>query len=411
MLHILTVLYSKIMGRNIKFTVPLFHVIITIIVCILFVSCKEQLVVDSLPVYPTKLVQNPILNVFIENSGSMDGYMCDGSEFKDAVYSYVNNLNRYADTTKLFFINSNIIPYNNELSGFVKDLNPQSFRRAGGNRSNSDIGEMLEKIIKSVSDTTVSVFISDCILDLPQNAMNFLNIKKEEISNCIYNKRKSLPNLSVKILKMQSKFNGMYYYSRGMGNPERIINKKRPYYIWLIGTNNNLSFFENKVSSSEIKYEFMNEIAFSPYIAVPFEVSNKGQSKVLNAINGKYEILIKADFRPTLSINTDIENINNYQAYSPDVKVCEVRKITAESLYSHYIKVLIEEETRVREENIRFKTSGIPQWVIETNDTSGCDIKKNMNKTTGILSLIEGVADAYKEETINTNFKFSLKRN
>ena len=72
---------------------------------------------------------------------------------------------------------------------------------------------------------------------------------------------------------------------------------------------------------------------------------------------------------------------------------------------------MIEEETRVREENIRFTTLGIPQWVIETNDTSGCDIKKNMNKPTGILSLIEGVADAYKEETINTNFKFSLKRN
>lgn len=275
------------MGRNIKCTVPLLHVIITIIVCILIASCKEQLVIDSSPVYPTKLVQKPILNVFIENSGSMDGYMCDGSEFKDAVYSYVNNLNRYADTTKLFFINSNIIPYNNEVSGFVKDLNPQSFRRAGGNRSNSDIGEMLEKIINSVSDTTVSIFISDCILDLPQNAMNFHNIKKEEISNCIYNKRKNLPNLSMKILKMQSKFNGMYYYSRGMGNPERIINK-RPYYIWLIGTNNNLSFFENKVSSSEIEYGYMNEVIFSPYIAVPFEVSNKGQGKVLNAKNSSY---------------------------------------------------------------------------------------------------------------------------
>ena len=37
-------------------------------------------------------------------------------------------------------------------------------------------------------------------------------------------------------------------------------------------------------------------------------------------------------------------------------------------------------------------------------------INKNMNKTTGILSLIEGVAEGYKEETINTNFKFLLKR-
>ena len=189
----------------------------------------------------------------------------------------------------------------------------------------------------------------------------------------------------------------------------RIDDKNRPYYIWILGTNNNIAFLNSKVPTSEIKYGFMNEISFTPYVSVPFEVSSKGQGKVLNAVNGQYEMLIKADFRPTLKSNTEINNISNYQTYSHDITVKEVREIKAESMYSHYIKVVIK-NANIKEEIIRFKTPDIAQWVIDTNDTSGCDINKNMNKTTGILSLIEGVAEGYKEETINTNFKFSLKR-
>ena len=375
----------------------------------LFMSCTERLEVSSVPINYPKVINPPSLNVFIANSGSMDGYMCNGSELKDAVYSYISKLNRNTDTTRLFFINSDIIPYKKELRGFIKDLTPQSFRKAGGNRANSDIGEMLKNVLESVSDTTVSIFVSDCILDLPQDAMDFLNIKKTDILNCVSDKRKDFPNLSVKILKMQSKFNGIYYYSKGHGNPVRIDDKNRPYYIWILGTNNNIAFLNSKVPTSEIKYGFMNEISFTPYVSVPFEVSSKGQGKALNAVNGQYEMLIKADFRPTLKSNTEINNISNYQTYSHDITVKEVREIKAESMYSHYIKVVIK-NANIKEENIRFKTPDIAQWVIDTNDTSGCDINKNMNKTTGILSLIEGVAEGYKEETINTNFKFLLKR-
>ena len=120
---------------------------------------------------------------------------------------------------------------------------------------------------------------------------------------------------------MQSKFNGIYYYSKGHGNPVRIDDKNRPYYIWILGTNNNIAFLNSKVPTSEIKYGFMNEISFTPYVSVPFEVSSKGQGKALNAVNGQYEMLIKADFRPTLKSNTEINNISNYQTYSHDITV------------------------------------------------------------------------------------------
>lgn len=41
----------------------------------------------------------------------MDGYMCDGSQLKDAVYDYISDLNRNTSSTELYYINSKIIPY------------------------------------------------------------------------------------------------------------------------------------------------------------------------------------------------------------------------------------------------------------------------------------------------------------
>ncbi len=58
-------------------------------------SCSEKIEVSSDPVASTIKSEKPVLNVYIENSGSMDGYMCNGSELKDCVYDFVSDLNRY----------------------------------------------------------------------------------------------------------------------------------------------------------------------------------------------------------------------------------------------------------------------------------------------------------------------------
>lgn len=42
------------------------------------------------------------VNFYVENSGSMNGYMNAGSEFENAVHFYANELDKYADTTRLF---------------------------------------------------------------------------------------------------------------------------------------------------------------------------------------------------------------------------------------------------------------------------------------------------------------------
>jgi hypothetical protein len=47
-----------------------------------------------------------------------------------------------------------------------------------------------------------------------------------------------------------------------------------------------------------------------------------------------------------------------------------------------------------------------PDWLEEANDDSGKDVRNNINKTTGIKYLVQGVADAYKKQEQLVDFKF-----
>ena len=67
------------------------------------------------------------LNVYVENSGSMNGYMCNGSNLKDAVYDYVSDLKKNTASCNLFYINSQIIPSKESLDNYIKNLTPSVF--------------------------------------------------------------------------------------------------------------------------------------------------------------------------------------------------------------------------------------------------------------------------------------------
>ena len=71
----------------------------------------DKIEVSSASVASPMPSQNPLLKVFIENSGSMDGYMCDGSQLKDAIYDYISDINMVSSKSKLYYINSMLIPY------------------------------------------------------------------------------------------------------------------------------------------------------------------------------------------------------------------------------------------------------------------------------------------------------------
>ncbi|MDD4848252.1 MAG: hypothetical protein PHR53_05770, partial [Bacteroidales bacterium] len=107
----------------------------------------------------------PIINVYIENSGSMDGYVKGVTEFEQTVYSYLSDIkiSDLTDSLNLLYINSKTIPWGSDIADFIEKLEPATFRLRGGNRQTTDISDLLKIILSETKENHVSIFISDCI--------------------------------------------------------------------------------------------------------------------------------------------------------------------------------------------------------------------------------------------------------
>lgn len=354
----------------------------------------------------------PALNVYIDNTGSMDGYMIDGSELKDAVYDYISSLNEFTVTTNLYYINNRIIPYKGNLEAYIKDLNPTSFKLAGGSRANTDFSAMIANVLETFNDSTVIVFISDCILDLPvKDTRNFLTNCQITIKNAVVNRKRQNPDLGIEILKLSSSYEGNYFYPNG--STEYLKDVTRPYYIWMFGNKQVLAGLNKKAPYTDLsKYGLDGAIAFTQESDVAYEIKNRTlTSTVITPANGDYKATIRADFGNTLQPEDIITDPANYYFNNPTVYVELIKPITdRNSRYTHFINIVIPASARIIDENLTFNSPELPYWVYETNDETGENIIDNIDKTTGIGNLIQGVADAYKNDIVSTNFNISIKR-
>lgn len=379
---------------------------------ILLLGCRGDKIVVEAENNPNPISAiKPILKVYIENSGSMNGYMCDGSQLKNAVFDYISDLGPHT-TTKLNYINNKIIPYKGELEQYIKTMTPATFKQLGGNLSHSDISEMLSMILREMTDSTVSIFVSDCILDLPvSNSQKFLHTCRISIKNAFNEGRAKIPNLGVEIIKMTSDFNGKYFLPNG--GSVGLKDVKRPYYIWIFGNSNILAKLNSEVAITELeKYGFEGIVSYSKEVTTPYDIKNRALiSTIINPINGNYNATIRANFSATLQPETVIQNLSNYVFNNSSLMIEEIRPIIVTgSQYTHFINIVIPKGVNIAQGNLFFKAPEMPSWVLESNDDSGKDIKNNLNRTTGIKYLIEGVAEAYKKENILTTFKFTVKR-
>lgn len=365
----------------------------------------SKISIECVPVSETLQKPRSInLKIYVENSGSMDGYMCPGSNLKDAVFDYVSDLSKMATTCSYYYINSKIVPCNMALNSYIQNLTPMAFVKAGGNRKNTDLRNMIDTILHKQDKNTVSVFVSDCILDIPENAVDFFGNCQVSIKNSFNAALKLNPNLGVQIMKMDSKFDGFWYCGH---NSELLHNVKRPYYIWVIGDKFALADFNKKIPVKDILGGVNDYCAFSTLGKIPFDVDKKRY--VVNH-TGVVKIQLLVDLSSSLQDQDVIGNLTNYIVSDASVKVIGAHPIMAKgSKYSHVIDVELSNPKSMKGVTITFAIPKKPSWVLTSNDDTGRNVKKNLGKTTGILYLINGVAEAYKDYTTYGTISFDVK--
>ena len=392
---------------NKKLLIPI--VICTIIVIAVISTCVgggSKIKLQWNAVLPPEEINDSIeLKVYVENSGSMDAYMCAGSNLKDAVFDYVSDLKRLTTSCSLYYINSKVIPYNGELNSYIKDLTPQSFAKAGGDRSNTDLRDIFKKIIRANGKQSVSVFVSDCIFDIPENAIDFFGNCQVSIKNTFNEALSANPDLGVEIIKLDSKFEGYWYCGH---NRELLRDVKRPYYIWVIGDQRYLADFNKKVPVENIIGGIKEYSAYAAPQKIPFDITKP--TYVTNH-SGKINVEVLINLRGSLQSGTMCKNTALYKSANPaQVTVASVNEITdASNRYSHVVTLEIENPETLRSETLTFSYPHLATWVSNSDDTTGANVKENLDRTTGLMALIKGVAEAYKNSTTYGSVSFELK--
>ena len=79
------------------------------------------------------------------------------------------------------------------------------------------------------------------------------------------------------------------------------------------------------------------------------------------------------------------------------------------SLYSHVVELEIDNPATLRTETITFSYPRMPVWVSNSDDTTGQNVTNNLDKTTGLMSLIKGVSESYKNYEVYGVVTFNLK--
>lgn len=354
------------------------------------------------------------LQVYLENSGSMDGYMVAGSELKDALYGYVSLLSAQAEATHINYINTTVVPFSGGIKQFVDGLTPGQFASVAGSRAHSDLGDMLQMVVGRMKKNSVALFVSDCILDVPQgDATNYFTNRRIQIESVVARKLRTDPNFSVEVLRLESRFNGYYY---DLDGKTRLNVKSRPYYMIVMGSRDVLRQLNRTVPTSRIPHGYTGYVAYTTPQSVAYTFANQyGKEGKDNTIEltpdrkGNYRLRLLANLADLLVDGANPSEPSLLKPTQTTTQVEDIAPIKNGGQYSHAVDLKLTKQTKAGGEMLSLQLATEPAWVAKANDETGRNIRKNLGKTSGIKYIIGGLADAYAEHTVST-FKFTITK-
>ncbi|SJZ77543.1 hypothetical protein SAMN04488128_1011550 [Chitinophaga eiseniae] len=379
--------------------------------------------------------------IFIENSGSMNGYVTVNSAFKNAVMGFITDLKTkdIASQLNIYYINKQICPQKenaqpNEIKYFFQNLNPVSFNASGCGTTTSYIPEIIKRVADSVK-TDVNVLISDFIFsDSEGTSPAYLEAAQHTIKLYLAEALMS-QNFATVIVKLNSNFDGKYYIESKRpavadfsGHPI-----SRPYYMVIFGKPAQLRPMLDKINFGQYKgYEN------SCYLFPPGKQSIDAKI-VLNDKIGQFQASFPATnlminhaamgndrngekvFQFSLAANLDhLKTDKNYlldvsQYELPVnyrlVSVKETGPLAGPGLegYTHLFTLQTTALQPDQDVYLRLKPR-LPGWVeaSSTNDDSNPADTLQQHKTFGFAYLVKGMSDAYTNHYADAA-QFALK--
>ena len=393
-------------------------------------SVKPEIKTES----PSESAKTEILiKVYIENSGSMDGYVKGVTEFEQSVYNYLTDIkiSDFTDSMNLNYINSDIIPQGSDISDFIEKLEPSTFLAKGGNRGVSDISNVLKSILDEMQENQIAIIVTDGIFSpgRGKDASEYLINQQIGIKSTMAEYLKKQPNTAVLVHQLSSKFTSVKgntdkedicYYNRE--DKKIFINTQRPFYIWLIGPISLLDKLRNVVPDSKFKGSGIQnsfsitsgnrEVSYAVKMGSgKFDLDKQSPKNTIKNLEmdtrGRQNIArfsVNSNLSGFLLDDSYLEDTSNYDINSKDYNLTINKAVSNPFEYTHELN-FSSESVHKGIISVKLKTQ-VPQWVEEVNDNDGSIPLEG--KTYGIKYQIYGIYEAF---TFSNNFYTEIKIN
>ena len=380
----------------------------------------------------------PKVNIFIENSASMNGFINDASDFQNAITALVSKLkNVYEkDNINLGFINASVVPQHGEdpYQLMKKMLVKNNFKNAGLTGT-TDLNNLIEQVLGNTDENTLTFFVSDCIYSIKEDKSTTIT-RLEGCQNgtmdVFQGKLKDIDDLSILFIRMVSNFNGGYWdYKHPSGiASQQLKDCNRPYFICVVGSDNNIKEFNSRIRMEDLKgygqqyylsgKDYSNTfytVISRPYkkgdFTLPVNTINTIELRKADAI--QFAIAINLDGLPMAE--EEKMDISNYEI-DGDFNIVEIMPIdnNIRKQFSPNEKNNIESNGCTHllvvssngfpsDFTIKVKPT-IPEWVnqLSSTDDTGIsnDNEEELRKTFGISYFINGAAAAYERDSYFT---------
>ena len=96
-------------------------------------------------------------------------------------------------------MNSGIYSIKAPLHDFMYTMSPAVFHSSPGNKANTDIADIFRMVLSQLEENSVSILVTDAILDLPAGSTAFFHTKQTQIKSIFENYLKGNPNFAIEI--------------------------------------------------------------------------------------------------------------------------------------------------------------------------------------------------------------------
>lgn len=388
-------------------------------------AIENDVVDEEQPPQESEIAEQQPFNVklFIENSGSMDGYIDGSPDFKNALHSYMSDiqLSGIAANISLNFINSQIINKGSDITKFFTGLNSSAaFRNGGGVRKSTDISVVVQKVLENCNANDVAIIVSDFIFSpgKGKDAAQYLVQQQITLKSIFADYLHKCPQTGVMFLQLNSKFSGTYYNREDAKT--QLKNVERPFYMLIVGNKNALKSLREKVPETDIKGSgvknyFITENNFpTPDYAIQHGSGNFERSRtntkhaISNAKKGRDGNLtfnLSVDFTKSLLDENYLLSADNYQLSDKQFSL-SVEKNGGKFVLKFSSSVVKKTTLSVK------LLKKIPKWIDVFDDEEGLDINAAPNKTYGLKTIIGGIAEAFtfKSDSYYTELKIDINK-